>query len=553
MGQGVADSPAAADFDAGVWQAVLVATRRVKADGSGELSCTQVLLALLEQRGGVTERLLGALGVDLVALYNQLYQFVPAQPRVRDPGAPLVLSVPLAGAIADARRRGQRLRAGYVTSTLLLAGLTSAPGDIAPVLQGTGVTQRLQALLADLDRQVAATGPAAEIAGADLTQLGPFPEQGTPEERREVRHAVEAALTRPAPDPGASPRWSAPPSPAAAPAGGPVSRRRMGLIVGATAGVVLLVAASVVGVVAIIRSRQQVVVIRPVAAVTYGDSPLRISARASSGLPVKLSVASGPCTVAGDLLTVRGAGTCRVKASQGGEDGWHTPSSTTTSIQIARANQTIDFGALPAKTHGDPPFDVSAKASSGQPVTFTAAGGCGVAGSTVTIATGGPCTVTARQDGTGDYLPATPVTQSVNVAPIRLDNGRVLVDAGFRNGLGKLTIQNGQGRDAVAVLTTADNKPVFSVSIQAQQTYVIDNIRDGTYNVFFELGSDWDDKSGSFNLSSSRTRFQDPFVFQTVPIAGGVQYDTVTVTLQPVAGGTAATSPVPPDQFPPVR
>jgi hypothetical protein len=348
-------------------------------------------------------------------------------------------------------------------------------------------------------------------------------------------------------------QWETDAPAAAESPGGPPWRGRTGLLAGLAGGAALLVAVSAIAAVLIVRSKQQVVVIRPVAAVTYGDPPIRVSARASSGLPVAFTVRSGPCTVAGVLVTIRGAGTCVVRARQNGSDGWHNPAAATASIVIGKANQTIEFGALPPKTHGEAPFDVSARASSGQPVTYLAAGGCSVAGSAVTIATAGPCSITARQDGTADYLPATPVTQSVTVAPLRLDNGRVLVDAGGRDGLGTLTIQNGQDRDAVAVLTTADNKPVLSVSIQAQQTYVISGIRDGSYNLFFELGNDWNDQSGSFNLDSERTRFQDPFVFHTVPIAGGLQYQTFTVTFQPVAGGTAVTVPVPPDQFPPVR
>jgi len=262
---------------------------------------------------------------------------------------------------------------------------------------------------------------------------------------------------------------------------------------------------------------------------------------------------SGPCTVAGDVLTIKGAGTCRVRADQAGEDGWHNPTSTTVAIPVARAAQTITFGALPARTHGDPPFAVQATASSGQPVAFTASGSCSLSGATVTISVSGSCRLTAQQDGTADYLPAAPVTQSFDVAPLRLGNGQVLVDSAPRDGLGQLTIQNGQDLDAVAVLTTSDNKTVFSVSIQAQQSYQISGLRDGTYNLFFELGHDWNDQGANFNLDSSMTRFQDPFVFQTVAVPGALQYDTFTVTLQPVAGGNAATAPVPAGQFPSVH
>jgi hypothetical protein len=319
---------------------------------------------------------------------------------------------------------------------------------------------------------------------------------------------------------------------------------------------VTAVAAVLVGAIAaflIIRSKQQVVVVAPVGRATFGDPPVRLSARASSGLPVTFAVRSGPCAVAGDRVTLKGAGRCVVRASQNGTDGWHVPASATTSITIDRANQSIDFGDLPARTHGDAPFNVQATASSGLPVAFAGAGACSVAGATVTIATAGNCTITASQQGSTNYLPAPDATRAFTVAPLRLPNGKVLVDNGSRDGLGQLTIQNGQDLDAVAVLTTSGNTTVLSVSIQAQQTYEIDSIRDGTYNLFFEIGDDWNDSAGTFNVEGTQERFDDPFSFQTTPVAGGLQYQTYTVTLQPVAGGTASTSTVPQAQFPPVH
>ena len=83
---------------------------------------------------------------------------------------------------------------------------------------------------------------------------------------------------------------------------------------------------------------------------------------------------------------------------------------------MAKASQTITFGPLAGKTYGDAPFSVSATASSGLPVTFTAAGNCTVANSTVTITAAGSCTITASQAGNNTYNAAANVAQSFNVA-----------------------------------------------------------------------------------------------------------------------------------------
>jgi hypothetical protein len=85
-------------------------------------------------------------------------------------------------------------------------------------------------------------------------------------------------------------------------------------------------------------------------------------------------------------------------------------------VHVVRAEQTIDFGPLAAKTYGDPDFGVSATAGSGDAVVFSAAGACAVAGSTVHITGAGPCTITADEDGNANYNAAPPGRQSFNIA-----------------------------------------------------------------------------------------------------------------------------------------
>ncbi len=53
---------------------------------------------------------------------------------------------------------------------------------------------------------------------------------------------------------------------------------------------------------------------------TYGDAPLALSATASSGLPVSFAILSGPATLTGDILTITGAGSVTIEASQAGDD-----------------------------------------------------------------------------------------------------------------------------------------------------------------------------------------------------------------------------------------
>jgi serine protease AprX len=70
-------------------------------------------------------------------------------------------------------------------------------------------------------------------------------------------------------------------------------------------------------------------------------------------------------------------------------------------------NQTIAFDPLANKTYGDADFSVSAVASSGLAVSYSASGNCTISGSTVHITGAGSCTVTASQPGLDVYSIAT--------------------------------------------------------------------------------------------------------------------------------------------------
>jgi hypothetical protein len=78
--------------------------------------------------------------------------------------------------------------------------------------------------------------------------------------------------------------------------------------------------------------------------------------------------------------------------------------------------QTITFAQPAAMTFGDGPQALSASASSGLPVRFSATGPCTVSGNQLSATGAGTCTVTASQAGTGDVAPAPDVARTVTIA-----------------------------------------------------------------------------------------------------------------------------------------
>jgi hypothetical protein len=166
-----------------------------------------------------------------------------------------------------------------------------------------------------------------------------------------------------------------------------------------------------------IGRQSQTITFGPLADKTAGDLPFAVTATASSGLAVTFA-AAGNCTVAGNVVTLTGAGTCTITASQAGDATYNAAPDVARIFNIVKRGQTITFGPLADKALGDPPFAVNATASSGLAVTFTATGGCTVAGNIVTLVAAGTCTITASQPGDATYNAAADVLRSFGIGKL---------------------------------------------------------------------------------------------------------------------------------------
>jgi len=147
----------------------------------------------------------------------------------------------------------------------------------------------------------------------------------------------------------------------------------------------------------------------------FGDADFSVSASSSSTLAVSFG-ASGNCSVTGSTVHLTGAGSCTITASQAGDGNYNPAADVPQSFSIAKAGQTITFGALGGKTFGDADFSVSASSISALAVSFGASGNCTVTGSTVHLTGAGSCTITATQAGDANFNPATDVPQAFTIA-----------------------------------------------------------------------------------------------------------------------------------------
>lgn len=150
---------------------------------------------------------------------------------------------------------------------------------------------------------------------------------------------------------------------------------------------------------------------------------------------------------------------------------------------------------------------------------------------------------------TPTLTPTPTASPTATSPPRRLSNGTFIKEAVPRDGEGNLEIDNGQDLDAIAVMTTLTDTPIFSVYVQAQSQFKIEGIRDGTYKLFFMLGEDWDSATGRFTRKARYEVFEDTFRYTTTLTTATIW----RVTLHTVVGGTARTDRVDPSRFPPVK
>jgi uncharacterized protein (TIGR03437 family) len=91
---------------------------------------------------------------------------------------------------------------------------------------------------------------------------------------------------------------------------------------------------------------------------TYGNAPFALTATASSNLAVAFSVASGPCSISSTTITISGAGSCVITATQTGNASYSAAPAVQQTLTISKAviivtanSATIVTGAaLPALT-----------------------------------------------------------------------------------------------------------------------------------------------------------------------------------------------------------
>jgi hypothetical protein len=246
----------------------------------------------------------------------------------------------------------------------------------------------------------------------------------------------------------------------------------------------------------VVQQNQTITVVDPGTKVYSPGQTFDISVSSNSGLTVTTSIVSGPGTLAGNTVTITGAGTIVLKSVQAGNSNYFPATDVFTQVVVNKATQVVTSPTIPDKYISDPTFSVVAVASSGLTVTLTANNKLiQNTSTTFTPLALGEAVITAIQAGNGNYLPDTllltfnvvsaPVTGTVDIL-----DGRPLYKSGYRVGSGTATywLYNLLWPSLSGAYTTS--RVVVKSGMDASGNVVKNNILDN-FELFRWDGSAW--------------------------------------------------------------
>ncbi|MCA6388352.1 MAG: VCBS repeat-containing protein, partial [Cytophagales bacterium] len=172
-----------------------------------------------------------------------------------------------------------------------------------------------------------------------------------------------------------------------------------------------------------VNQASQTITFAALANKNFGDAPFTLSATASSGLAVSYSSSNtSVATLSGNTVTIVGAGTTTLTASQAGNTNYNAAPDVPQPLNVisVKQNQTITFNTLPDRTLGDAVFTLTAAASSSLAVSYsTTSDKITISGSQVTLVKAGRAAITANQAGNASFNPAPGVERNFCIKPAK--------------------------------------------------------------------------------------------------------------------------------------
>jgi hypothetical protein len=253
----------------------------------------------------------------------------------------------------------------------------------------------------------------------------------------------------------------------------------------------------------------------PIATQTYGGAPFIVSATSASSGAVSYSVGSGPATIVGNTVTLTGAGTVVLNASQV-VNGNYTAATATTKFTVGDEVPTLTLPSPGTKIYGQQqPFAVTATSNSPGAITYSVVSGpATITGNTIALTGMGTVVLNVSQAASGNYT-ATTATASFTVDEVPTLSFTPIATQTYGNG-------------PILVTATSNSPGAITYSVSGPATIA--------GNTVTLTGV------GTVNLSASQVASGN-YTATTATASFTVNPETPTLSFTPIAAQTYSTTP----------
>jgi hypothetical protein len=165
----------------------------------------------------------------------------------------------------------------------------------------------------------------------------------------------------------------------------------------------------------------------------FGAAPFTVTASSASSGVITYSIASGPATINGNTVTLTGAGTLVVRATQAATSTYAS-ATTTMSIPVKPGSSGLAFVTVPVTAYGSAPFPVAATTNSSGAIVYSVTSGpATISGNMLTLTGIGTVHLQATQAATTNYVAATSATYFNVAAQVPTITFAAVADQTFGN------------------------------------------------------------------------------------------------------------------------